>query len=50
MSKSFGLAINCTVKPDADDLAALRAAEKAECDAPTIPLGQVVEELELTKQ
>ena len=35
---------------DADDLAALRAAKKAECDAPTIPLDQVVEELELTKQ
>ena len=35
---------------DADDLAALRAAKKAEGDAPTIPLDQVVEELELTKQ
>ena len=35
---------------DADDLAALRAAKKDECDAPTIPLDQVVEELELTKQ
>ena len=35
---------------DADDLAVLRAAKKDECDAPTIPLDQVVEELELTKQ
>ncbi len=35
---------------DADDLAALRAAKKNECDAPTIPLDQVVEELELTRQ
>jgi hypothetical protein len=35
---------------DVDDLAALRAAKKDECDAPTIPLDQVVEELELTKQ
>ena len=35
---------------DADDLAALRAAKKDECDAPTIPLDQLVEELELTKQ
>jgi hypothetical protein len=35
---------------DADDLSALRAAKKDECDAPTIPLDQVVEELELTKQ
>jgi hypothetical protein len=35
---------------DADDLAALRVAKKEECDAPTIPLDQVVEELELTEQ
>jgi PHD/YefM family antitoxin component YafN of YafNO toxin-antitoxin module len=35
---------------DADELAALRAAKKDERDAPTIPLDQVVEELELTKQ
>jgi PHD/YefM family antitoxin component YafN of YafNO toxin-antitoxin module len=35
---------------DADDLAALRSAKKGECDAPSISLDQVVEELELTKQ
>ena len=35
---------------DADDLAALRAAKRDEGDAPAIPLDQVVEELELTKQ
>lgn len=35
---------------DADDLASLRAAKKDEGDAPTIPLDQVVEELELSGQ
>ncbi len=35
---------------DADDLTALRAAKKDEGEPPTIPLDQVVEELELTKQ
>ena len=35
---------------DADDLAALRAAKEDEHGAPTIPLDQVVEELELTKR
>jgi hypothetical protein len=35
---------------DTDDLAALRVAKEDEGDAPTIPLDQVVEELELTKQ
>lgn len=34
---------------DADDLVALRAAKKDESDAPTIPLDQVVEELELSR-
>lgn len=33
---------------DADDLAALRSAKKDEGDAPTIPLDQVVDELELS--
>jgi PHD/YefM family antitoxin component YafN of YafNO toxin-antitoxin module len=35
---------------DADDLAALRAAKRDEGDAPTIPLDQVVDELELSGQ
>ena len=33
---------------DAEDLATLRAAKKEEDDAPSIPLEQVVEELELS--
>ena len=34
---------------DAEDLAELRAAKKAEHDAPSIPLEQVVDELGLSK-
>ena len=33
---------------DADDLAALRAAKKDESNAPSIPLDEVAEELELS--
>jgi hypothetical protein len=34
---------------DAEDLVTFRAAKREECDAPGIPLDQVIEELELPR-